>query len=286
MKWFEEDLYKTDIQLRLQIEDVLFLKKTEHFELMIFKNPLMGNVLTLDGVIQTTEKDEFFYHEMMTHVPFYAHGNVKNVCVVGGGDGGIIRELVKHSSIESITLVEISEEVISLSKQYLPSLSDHAFEDPRVKVVIQDGALFAKECNQQFDLMIIDSTDPIGPGKVLFQRQFYEACKKCLTNNGLLITQNGVPLFQQEELESSLSIFSELFGDATCYITPVPTYFGSFMALGWATDNRDYSRHSQQVIEERFLRNPISTKYYNPKAHIGAFLLPNYIERLIPQCVS
>ena len=139
---------------------------------MIFKNPLMGNVLTLDGVIQTTEKDEFFYHEMMAHVPFYAHGNVKNVCVVGGGDGGIIRELVKHSSIESITLVEISKEVISLSKQYLPSLSDHAFDDPRVTVVIQDGALFAQECSQEFDVMIIDSTDPIGPGKVLFQRQF------------------------------------------------------------------------------------------------------------------
>lgn len=285
MKWFEEDLIKTGVQLRLLIDEVLFFKKTEHFEMMIFKNPEMGRVLTLDNVIQTTERDEFFYHEMMTHVPYYAHGSVKHVCVIGGGDGGILRELAKHNEIESITLVEISDDVITLSKEHLPSLSNGAFDDPRIEVIIQDGAQFVQQCNKKFDLMIVDSTDPIGPGKVLFERKFYEGCKQCLNLNGILITQNGVPLFQQKELENSLSIFSELFEDATCYVVPVPMYFGSFMSLGWASDNPVYSQHPEEIIEDRFFKSPICTRYYNPQIHSAAFALPTYIEKLIPQSV-
>lgn len=177
--WFKETLY-TKYAQSFEIDKVLYEKKTEFQNLSIFENEAFGKVLTLDGVIQLTERDEFIYHEMLTHVPIFSHGNIKTVLVIGGGDGGIVREVLKHKTIEKVVLVDIDRYVIELSKQYLPKISDGAFDDPRLEVVIGDGSEYVKTQEKAFDLIICDSTDPIGPALVLFTTEFYQNCHDAL----------------------------------------------------------------------------------------------------------
>ncbi|HID00823.1 MAG TPA: polyamine aminopropyltransferase, partial [Piscirickettsiaceae bacterium] len=168
---FSETLHESWAQT-FKMEQVLFEVRTEHQHLVIFRNAYWGTVMALDGIIQTTEKDEFIYHEMMTHVPLLAHGDAKKVLIIGGGDGGILREVVKHAAVEAVTQVEIDAQVIEMCKQYLPNHSAGAFEDPRVTIIIDDGVNFVRTTDEQFDVIISDSTDPVGPGEVLFSSPF------------------------------------------------------------------------------------------------------------------
>ncbi|MDH5767074.1 MAG: polyamine aminopropyltransferase, partial [Gammaproteobacteria bacterium] len=190
MKTYAETLYDSYGQ-EFAVDKVYFENKTDHQHLVIFENAKFGRVMALDGIIQTTEADEFIYHEMLTHVPLLAHGNVKRVLIIGGGDGGMLREVCKHSSVEHITQVEIDDQVVDMCKEYLPNHSAGAYDDPRVNIVIDDGANFVRQCTDKFDVIISDSTDPIGPGDVLFTSDFYADCKQCLTEDGILVTQNG-----------------------------------------------------------------------------------------------
>ena len=171
-----------------------------HQRIRVFENARFGRVLTLDGVVQTTEGDEFIYHEMMAHVPILAHGAARRVLIVGGGDGGMAREVLRHRAVEHVTMVEIDAGVVEFSKKYLPSLSAGAFDDPRLDLVIADGADFVAQTDRRFDVAIIDSTDPVGPGEVLFTDTFYGRAKRCLAPGGVLVTQNGVPFMQGDEL--------------------------------------------------------------------------------------
>ncbi|MGB1548679.1 MAG: polyamine aminopropyltransferase, partial [Alphaproteobacteria bacterium] len=231
--WFEETLYP-DFGQRLKISNVLHREKTDYQDLIIFENPQFGRVLALDGNVQTTEGDEFFYHEMLNHPAILAHGEVKRVLIIGGGDGGALREALKHP-IEKATMVEIDPSVIELSKQYLPTLSAGAFDDPRTELIIWDGTKFVAETDERFDVIIVDSTDPVGPAKVLFQEEFYTNCKRCLTERGILITQSGVPFLQGEEARDVHRRLRSLFADNGFLMVPVPTYVGGFMAIGWAS---------------------------------------------------
>ena len=285
MTFFEETLYNgEDGRLghgyfqRYQIKQVLFEEKTEHQHLIIFENQHFGRVLALDGIVQTTEADECAYHEMLVHVPLFALESPKNVLIIGGGDGGALREALKHS-VESVTMVEIDPRVIDLCKEYMPSLSGGAFDHPRAKLIIADGIKFVAETDQRFDAIIVDSTDPIGPGEVLFSKAFYAACKKCLTPGGVLITQNGVPFFQSEELTSSQQKLSPLFEDVGCYLTVVPSYVGGFMALGWATDDQNLRSVAVETLQSRFDRIGFKTEYYTPAIHAAAFALPAFIAK-------
>ena len=278
--WVEETLHD-DLHIKLKIDRVLFDSKTEHQHLVIFENETFGRAMALDGVMQTTEKDEFIYHEMLTHLPIYAHGGVRKVLIIGGGDGGMLEEALKHTSIEKVTMVEIDRSVVDLCITHLPSISNGAFDDPRTDLVIADGRDFVANCDERYDLVIIDSTDPIGPGAVLFTETFYRDCRGCLTEGGILVTQNGVPFMQGDELTSSVSFFRGLFKDATCYLATIPTYVGGPMAFGWATDNAALRNTALAELKARYEADPVATRYYTPEVHQGAFALPPYVADLI-----
>lgn len=277
-EWYTETLYDNWRQT-FKVKKKLYEEKTSQQHLIIFKNDTYGKVLALDGVIQTTEGDEFVYHEMMTHPPLLAHGHAKNVLVIGGGDGGILREVLKHKTVEKATLVEIDESVVTFSKKHLPSLSKGAFDDPRVRVVIQDGCKFVKECEEKYDVIICDSTDPIGPGAVLFTSEFYGDCHKLLTKDGIFVNQNGVPFMQIGELKDTFRKRREHFKDVGFYLGVIPTYVGGFMAFGWATDSQQNRLVPIEVIEERLKQNVVGEmKYYTPGIHKASFVLPKFVE--------
>lgn len=278
--WFEETLHD-DTSIHLKMGKVLFDSQTDHQHLVIFEHETLGRVMTLDGVIQTTENDEFIYHEMLTHLPIYAHGAVRKVLIIGGGDGGVLEEALKHSSIEKVTMVEIDRGVVDLCTTYLPSISNGAFDNPRTELVIADGRDFVANCEERYDLVIVDSTDPIGPGAVLFTETFYRDCRNCLTDGGILVTQNGVPFVQAEELTSSVSFFRALFKDASCYLATIPTYIGGPLAFGWATDNTALRTTALSDLKARFDAAPVETRYYTPEVHQGAFALPPYVTELM-----
>ncbi len=278
--WFEETLHP-GFHSRLGIERVLHETKTGHQHLVIFDNPEFGRVLALDGVVQTTERDEFIYHEMLAHVPILAHGSAKNVLIIGGGDGGMLEEVLKHRGIEAAVQVEIDDTVVELSKRYLRAICGNAYEDSRTELVIADGVEFVNQTDRRFDVIIVDSTDPIGPGEVLFGERFYGGCKSCLADGGVLVTQNGVPFVQGEELTGTLTVFRNLFQSASCYRAGVPAYIGGDMTFGWGSDNTSLADVDVLALRARFEAAGIVTEYYTPEMHRGAFALPPYINRLI-----
>ena len=179
MEWFDERLHR-DWRQGIRIREVVFEERTEHQELLIFDSYQWGRVLALDGVVQTTTGDEFCYHEMIVHVPMLAHGSAREVLIVGGGDGGCLREALKHGGVERVTQVEIDRSVIDLCVTYLPSISAGAFDHPKARVLIADGAKYVAETEDRYDVVIIDSTDPVGPGAVLFTTEFYGGCRRLL----------------------------------------------------------------------------------------------------------
>ncbi|WP_419797459.1 MAG: polyamine aminopropyltransferase [Terasakiella sp.] len=278
-RWIGETLYPF-YQQRFSATEVLFEEKTEHQDLVIFENDFFGRVMLLDGVTQTTDRDEFVYHEMISHVPIFAHGNVKKVLIIGGGDGGVLREVLRHKDIEC-TMVEIDASVVEMSKKYFPEHSDGAFDDPRCNLIIADGLKFVKETQDRFDVVIVDSTDPIGPGEVLFTSEFYKDCHDCLTEGGILVTQNGVPFFQEDEVTTTQGRMAPHFKDMSFYVVAVPTYIGGFMTLAWATDDVNKRQQSVADIQSRFEQAGFETNYYTPGVHVGAFSLPRYIEKLL-----
>ena len=278
---FTESLYK-EYQQSLIIDEVLYDNQSSVQHIQVFRNERFGRVLTLDGVVQTTEGDEFIYHEMLTHVPILAHGAVRRVLIIGGGDGGMAREVLRHKSIETVVMVEIDAGVIEFSKTHLPSLSNGAFDDPRLDLVIADGADFMAQSNDQFDVIIVDSTDPIGPGEVLFTDHFYACAKARLTAGGVLVTQNGVPFMQPAELTKTMQAFKNLFADYGAYIAGIPTYAGGPMALGWGSDNAALRLLDVDVLATRLEQADLDLCYYTPSVHLAAFGLPRYIEKLLP----
>ncbi|GAB2190967.1 polyamine aminopropyltransferase [Sessilibacter sp. MAH1] len=285
MNRYNETLYNAWGQ-SFAVDKVLFEEHTEHQHLIIFKNALYGRVMALDGVIQTTEADEFVYHESLTHVPILAHGNAKKVLIIGGGDGGILREVCRHTSVESITMVEIDNAVVEMSKEYLPNHSQGAFDDPRLNLVINDGARFVAETSDKFDVIISDSTDPIGPGEVLFTQDFYGSCKNCLNPGGVLVTQNGVPFMQADELVNTYRRQSSHFKDHTFYMAAIPTYVGGAMAFSWATDNEALRQVSLDELRDRFQTAHFESKYYTPELHLGAFALPAYLVKQLKDALG
>jgi spermidine synthase len=278
--WVEETLYP-DVRMRLKAERVLYDSRTDLQRIVLFENSVFGRVMTLDDVVQTTEGDEFIYHEMLTHVPILAHGAAHEVLIIGGGDGGMLEEALKHRTVVRVTMVEIDRGVVDLSREYLPKICGQAFDDPRTDLVIADGVDYVGTCDRKFDVIIVDSTDPIGPAEVLFSDRFYRRCKNCLTPGGILVTQNGVPFMQGGELRGTVRLLRPLFADVGCYLAAVPTYVGGFMALGWASDNAALRTVAPDVLEQRFAAAAIETRYYTPAAHRGAFALPKYVADLI-----
>jgi spermidine synthase len=277
-EWADETLYPFYRQ-SLSVDKLLYDSKTEHQRIKVFENAKWGRVMTLDGVVQTTEGDNFIYHEMLTHVPILAHGAAKRVLIVGGGDGGMAREALRHRSVESVTMVEIDRGVVDMCLEHLPSISAGAFDDPRLNLVIADGADFMRDSDQTFDVAIIDSTDPIGPGEVLFTDSFYGHAKRRLAEGGILVTQNGVPFLQSDELTGTMRAFKALFADPAFYLATIPTYAGGPMAFGWGTDGAARGT-SLEALQQRFAAAAIETSYYTPEVHKAAFALPPYYRKM------
>ncbi|ANP35011.1 spermidine synthase [Phaeobacter gallaeciensis] len=279
--WITERLHDHYAQ-SLRVDEMLYDSKTEHQRLKVFQNGTFGRILTLDDVVQTTEGDNFIYHEMLTHVPILAHGAAKRVLIIGGGDGGMAREALRHASVEHVTMVEIDAGVVDFSKEYLPMLSQGAFDDPRLNLVINDGAAFMRETDQKFDVIVVDSTDPIGPGEVLFTNTFYGHAARALTDDGIIVTQNGVPFMQGDELTGTMRAFKTLFADHSCYLATIPTYAGGPMAFGWGSHSKSARTVSLADLEKRFAAAGIETDYYTPEVHKAAFALPGYVKKLFP----
>ncbi len=279
--WWVENLHDGYRQM-LKVERMLYDSKTERQRIRVFENRTFGTVLTLDDILQTTAADEFIYHEMLTHVPILSHGAVHSVLIIGGGDGGMLREVTKHRAIGRIVQVEIDAQVIEFSKKYLPTLSDGAFDDPRFELVISDGAKFVAESEDKFDVIIVDSTDPIGPGEALFTEEFYRNCRDRLAEGGVIVTQNGVPFTQADELRNTMRAFRKLFVDATCYLATVPGYAGGPMAFGWGTSDLDLRTVPLDVLKRRYKAEKLKTRYYTPEVHKAAFALPVYIQEIMP----
>ena len=263
---------------RFSVDEIYFESRTEHQHLLIFHNAKFGRVMTLDGVVQTTERDEFFYHEMFAHVPLLAHGAAKRVLIIGGGDGGLLREVVKHPGVEHITKVEIDAGVVEMAKTHLPNHSAGAFDDPRFELVIADGAAFVRDASAQWDVILVDSTDPIGPGEVLFTESFYGHCARLLAPGGVLVNQNGVPFMQLDELKRTAGAFDAIFADWHFYGVAVPTYVGGIMTLGFAAKDAGPRQTPLAVLTERFEAISLRTRYYTPAVHQAAFALPRYVE--------
>jgi spermidine synthase len=285
MKEFQETLYDALAQT-FRIDKMYFEHKTEHQHLMIFHNAFLGRVMTLDGIVQTTEKDEFIYHEMMAHVPILAHGRARKVLIIGGGDGGMLREVLKHGSVEQVTMVEIDQQVIDMARQYLPKHSNGAFDDERARIVIADGMDFVRDSKQRFDVIISDSTDPIGPGEVLFSDDFYAQCKRILNEGGIMVTQNGVPFFQIDEVVTTRQRMSPHFSDQSFYSAAVPTYYGGIMAFAWGSDDEAFRKVNIKTLQQRYQAAAINTRYYTPEIHLACFALPKYISDALVEAQS
>jgi spermidine synthase len=282
-RWVAETLFD-DLGFRMtfKVDKVLYEVQTEHQHLLLFEQPFFGKMLMLDGATQITKKDEFIYQEMMSHTPLFAHGGAREVLIIGGGDCGIAEEVLKHESVERLTQVEIDPAVIEFAKEHFPEFTGPVFADKRFESVIEDGMKYVARTERRFDVIIVDSTDPQGPGKILFSSRFYAACKRCMNKGGVLVTQNGVPIFQPAELTSSVAKFNRLFADGFCYVAAIPTYVGGHMAMGWATDDRRLRRMPVATIAARYRRaGSFFTKYWTPEVHAAAFALPRFIAEAV-----
>jgi spermidine synthase len=278
-RWIPETLFD-DLGFRMsyEVKRVIHETQTSHQHLVLFDHAFFGKMLMLDGATQVTSRDEFVYHEMMTHVPILAHGHAKEVLIVGGGDCGIAEEVLKHKSIKRLTQVEIDAAVVEFAKQHFPEFTKPVFADTRFDLVIDDGMKYVAKTDRRFDVIIVDSTDPQGPGKVLFSQKFYAACRRCMAKGGILVAQKGVPFFQSDELTAGIRKLRSLFADGYCYVAAIPTYVGGHMAMSWATDDVKLRHASVKTIAARYDRaGRFPTRYWTPEVHVAAFALPRFI---------
>jgi spermidine synthase len=282
--WLNETLYP-DWGQRFKTVRELARVKSDFQDIGVFETTSHGRVLTLDGVIQITERDEFVYQEMLAHVPLLAHGNAKNVLIIGAGDGGVLKHVLMHKGVERAVMAEIDGEVIRLSKEFLPGIGGDAWTSPRAEVIVGDGIDYVKKAaTGSFDVIIVDSTDPIGVGEVLFTDDFYENAARILADDGLIVNQCGVPFMQADELYETSVRRKKFFPFVSAYIAAVPTYVGGYMTLGWAGKNPKQTQHGVEEIAKRAEAAGIAGKsdYWSPQVHVASFWLPPYIAKHLP----
>jgi spermidine synthase len=282
--WVNETLYP-DWGQRFLVKQELARVQSAFQDIAIVDTTSHGRVMVLDGVIQITEADEFVYQEMLTHVPLLAHGDARAVLIIGAGDGGVLRRVLQHRGVQRAVMVEIDGEVIRLAKQFLPNIAGDAWNDPRAEVIVGDGIDYVKRApDGAFDAIIVDSTDPIGVGEVLFTEDFYANCARILTARGLVVNQCGVPFMQADELRETSARRAKFFPHVTAYVAAVPTYVGGFMTLGFAAKQPGLDAVDVATIRARAESAGVlgTTEYWTPELHAAAFQLPPYIRRHLP----
>ena len=276
--WFSEP-HTPDVKLSIRVDRQIYSGESEFQRIDIFESPELGRFLVLDGFVMLTEKDEFIYHEMMVHVPMAVHPNVRSVLVIGAGDGGVVRELAKYPEIERIDLVEIDEQVVWVCKEHLPRVSC-SMGDERLHIYYEDGLKFVRRKEEEYDLIIVDSTDPFGPGEGLFTREFYGSCYKALKEEGVMVNQHESPFYEADAVACMRTHrrIVESFPISRVYQAHIPTYPSGHWLFGFAS-KRYHPVHD--LDGERWLERGLETRYYTPKLHQGAFCLPAYVEKLL-----
>jgi spermidine synthase len=279
--WYFEslDLYP-DLSLGYQIKKKLFVKKTPFQKIEICQTDKFGKILFLDGITQTTEKDEFIYHEMIVHVPLLLHPCPEKVLIIGGGDGGTLREVLKYP-VREAHLVEIDKEVIKASERFLTKINQGSFQKRRARIHIGDGVKFVKEHNNEFDVIIVDSSDPIGPAKKLFSLAFYQDAYQALKVNGIFVAQSGSAFLQTNELKNNWQNAKKVFPSTSAYFADIPTYTGGLYGFVIGSKKINLEKIDFRQIERKYQAMKLKTKYYNPQIHFASFVLPNYIKKIL-----
>jgi spermidine synthase len=276
--WYTEQ--QTDeVRFSIKVKQHLYTGKSEFQDVDVFESEEFGKFLTLDGLMMVTEKDEFIYHDMITHVAMATNPNIKKVLVIGGGDGGTVRELTRYSHIEKIDMVEIDKLVVDVSREYLP-ITASKLDDPRVSLYFEDGIRFVADTKEIYDLILVDSTDPIGPGEGLFTTEFYQNCFNILSDNGILVNQSESPYYDQfsHEMKRAHKKIKNIFPISKVYQFHMPTYPSGHWLFGFASKKLDPIK---DVDFDKWNALGIKTKYYNPQLHVGCFALPSYVQEML-----
>ena len=276
------EFYNEQSGLTIGIKRVLFSEQTPYQSVEVFETDTWGNFMTIDGMAMLSEKDEFVYHEMISHPALFAHPNPKRVLIIGGGDGGTAREVLKHPSVEHVDMVEIDEAVVRASKLFMPHVGD--FDNPKLHVLYEDGIAFMKNVTNPYDVIIIDGSDPVGPAEGLFKKQFYVDCHNALSDNGVLTAQSESPFVEKyhDSIRSIVKATSETFSVAKLYTAFIPLYPTGFWCLTFASKGID--PHSEEVlarVKAGLANFGDDLKYYNEDMHTGAFALPNFVKQIL-----
>lgn len=274
-QWFEEHDPESQISRRYKITAKLFSEQSDFQKIEVFQTESHGKLLAHDDLVMTTDKDEFIYHDMITHVPLFVHPNPKKVLIIGGGDGGTAREVLRHTSVEKCVMVEIDAVVVKAAKLHLPKTSCQ-LENPKITVLFEDGVNYVKTCNEIFDVIIIDSSDPIGPASPLFNSDFYNDVYKCLAEDGIVVSQNESPYYHQKMQRTLLEILKNIFPKTHLYTYTNLTYPGGYWAFSYASKKycplKDFK-------PERVKDSRIEFQYYTPGMHYGSFQLPAFLQK-------
>ena len=276
--WYTEE-HSKDVRFSIRVNKQLYSKKSEFQRIDILESNEFGRVLTLDGLIMVTEKDEFNYHEMITHVPMAVNPNIKKVLIIGGGDGGCVRELSKYKGIEEIHLVEIDEEVVKASIEYLPTIAS-AFDDKRLTIIYKDGLKYVRKMKNEYDLIIVDSTDPFGPGEGLFTKEFYGSCYNALKEDGILVNQHECDYYYDyaKSMKRAHKRILETFPICKICQANIPTYPSGHWLFGFSSKKYDPVKDFNAEMWDSL---NLKTRYYNTELHKAAFVLPNYIKEMM-----
>ncbi len=276
--WYSE-YHTKNVRFSIKILNQLFSKQSEYQKIAVFDSQEFGRFLTLDGVMMLTEKDEFIYHEMICHTAMAVNPSIKNILVIGAGDGGVARELAKYPQIENIDVVEIDEDVVKTCKEYLPQTAC-GFEDKRINIHYEDGLKFVRRIHNKYDLIIVDSTDPSGPGEVLFTKEFYGNCHKALSENGIMINQHESPFYKEDckAMQDAHKRIYGIFPVCKVFQAHIPTYPSGHWLFGFSSKKL---HPINDLKANEWKKLGIKTKYYNTNLHVGSFYLPNYVQEAL-----
>lgn len=276
--WFTEK-HTPDVNFSIRVDQQLCSMQSDFQRIDVFDSQEFGRFLTLDGYMMLTEKDEFIYHEMITHVPMAVHPDPKNILVIGGGDGGVVRELARYQSVQSIDIVEIDSMVVEVCKKYLP-FTACSLDDPRVKISYADGIKFIRQREAEYDIIIVDSTDPFGPGEGLFTKEFYGSCYKALRDDGIMVNQHESPFYPEDAtaMQRAHKRIAKSFPISRVYQAHIPTYPSGHWLFGFASKKYHPIKN---MNPQKWEHLGITTAYYNTKLHSGSFCLPTYVEDML-----
>ena len=276
--WFSE-FHTKDVKHSLRVTRHLYAKKSDYQQIDIFETPEFGRVLVLDGNVMLTERDEFIYDEMITHVPMAVHPNIRDILVIGAGDGGVVRELTRYDRVRRIDLVEMDPQVVEACREFLPGNACR-MDDRRVHIHFENALRFIRSREAAYDLIIVDSTDPFGPSEGLFTREFYGSCFNALREDGIMVNQQGSPFYAEdaEAMQRSHKRIVNTFPISKVYQAHIPTFAAGYWLFGFASKKyhpiNDLNAESWSALNLR-------TRYYTPRLHVGAIALPAFLEDML-----